>query len=181
MEKTIKRFVEKKLSPLGILELDEIEQEKEGSWDWNETVLYFSLFLDGFSEAKEGELGYVEIIVYYNNHKGITYELGKSCFPLFTNSKDNQKRLLEIIMETDLNFCVEFEKIKKNTNMYWDRYSTSVTGVETTKIEEFIVIIEKFKSCLMQVKREDLEALPEGFQDEVRNIAKMKGNIVWNL
>lgn len=167
MEKTINRFIEKKLFPLGILELDEIEQEKEGSWDWNETVLYYSLFLDGFSEAKEGELGYVEIIVYYNNHKEITYELGKSCFPLFTNSKYSQKRLLELIMETDLNFCVEFEKIKKTTNMYWDRYSTSVTGVETTNIEDLIVMIEKLKKCLMQVKKEMLETLPEEFPNHV--------------
>ncbi len=159
MEKTINRFIEKKLSPLGILELDEIEKEKEGCWDWNETALYYSLFLDGFSEEEEGELGYVEITVHYNNYKEITYELGKSCFPFFSNSKDSQKRLLELIMETDLNFCIEFEKIKKNKNMYWDRYSTSITGVETTRIEELIVMIEKFKKCLMQVKKEKIEEL----------------------
>lgn len=164
MEKTINRFIEKKLSPLGILELDEIEKEKEGCWDWNETALYYSLFLDGFSEEEEGELGYVEITVHYNNYKEITYELGKSCFPLFTNSKDSQKRLLELIVETDLNFSIEIEKIKKNKEMNWDRYSTSITGTETTRIEELVVMIEEFKKCLMQVKKEKLEALPEEIQ-----------------
>lgn len=161
MEKTINKFIEKRLSPLGILELGEIEQAKEGCWNRNETALYYSLFLFGFSEEKEIELGWVEITVYYNNYKEITYELGKSCFPLFTNSKDSQKRLLELIVETDLNFSIEIEKIKKNKDMNWDRYSTSITGTETTRIEELVVMIEEFKKCLMQVKKEKLEALPE--------------------
>ncbi|WP_413474023.1 hypothetical protein [Streptococcus parauberis] len=164
MEKTINKFIEKKLSPLGFLELDEIEQAKKGCWNRNETALYYSLFLFGFSEEKEIELGWVEITVYYNNYKEITYELGKSCFPLFTNSKDSQKRLLELIVETDLNFSIEIEKIKKNKEMNWDRYSTSITGTETTRIEELVVMIEEFKKCLMQVKKEKLEALPEEIQ-----------------
>ncbi len=167
MEKTINKFIEKKLSPLGILELNEIELAKEGGWNWNETALYYSLFLIGFSEVKECELGWVEITVYYNNYKEITYELGKSCFPLFTNSKDSQKRLLELIVETDLNFNIEIEKIKKNKSMYWDRYKTSITGVETTKVEELIVMIEKLKKCLIQVKKEMLESLPEEFPNLV--------------
>lgn len=158
LERTITNFIEKKLSPLGILELDEIDQAKEGCWNRNETALYYSLFLTGFSEEKESELGWVEITVFYNKNREITYELGKSCFPLFTNSKDSQKRLLEIIVETDLNFSIEIKKIKQNKDMYWDRYSTSITGVETTRIEELIVMIEKFEKFLMQVKKENLES-----------------------
>lgn len=159
MEKSINRFIEEKLSSLGILELDKIVQGKKGCWFWNEATLYYSLFLNGFSEEKEGELGYIDITVSYSNHKKITYELGKYSFTFLTNSKDSQKRILELIVETDLNFSIEIEKIKKNKDMYWDRYSTSITGIETTKIEELIVMIGDFKKYLMQVKKEKLEEL----------------------
>ncbi|HEO4177365.1 TPA: hypothetical protein ACQ0F8_001633 [Streptococcus agalactiae] len=167
MKKAINRFIEKKLSPLGFLEFDNIEREKKSCWYQNETTFYYSIFLNGFSEEKESEIGSIDVTVSYNKHKKIIYELGKYSFTFLTNSKDSQKRLLELIMETDLNFSIEIEKIMKNKDMYWDRYSTSITGIETTKIEELIVMIEKLKKCLMQVKKEMLESLPEEFPNHV--------------
>ncbi|OHX26154.1 hypothetical protein BKX95_11995 [Streptococcus iniae] len=173
MGKTINRFIEMKLSELGILELEQFDKldyslEKIGLGDLFINELHYILFLNDFSKEQESEIGSIDITVSYNKYKKITYELGKYRFTLLTNSKDRQKRLLELIMETDLNFSIEIEKIKKNKDMYWERYSTSITGIETTKIEELIVMIEEFKKYLMQVKKEELEALPEGFQDEVR-------------
>lgn len=155
MKKILSKFIEQQLSSFGILELElETESRIEG------TALSYSLFLNGFS-LNFDELGHIDIDIYYNNHQKLTYELGKYSFPLYTNSKSNQRRLLELLINTPLYLNTSFDKIEKNSYMNWDRYVISLTGVKATNMEEFITMIEVFKQLLVQVKQEQLDYIPE--------------------
>ncbi|CAD0149479.1 conserved protein of unknown function [Streptococcus thermophilus] len=155
MINTLNKLIEKNLSKYGILELELAEE----GYLFGKSFSY-SLWLNEF-DLNICELGAIDIDVFYSNYDKITYELGKYSLPIYTNSKANLIRLIELIIETDLNFSIELEKVEKSSKMFWDRYFISISGAKTTKMSELISMIEKLKQILTQVKEDELEKLPK--------------------
>ena len=148
-----KESIESKLSKIGFLELQSEERENF------EKIDSYSLCLS------EDILGYdladINVDVYYLDEKVTKYELGKYGIGIITNSKGSQKRLMELIVDTELSFLVEFKKIEKNSVMTWDRYITSIRGATTTNFNELLTMIKIFKQFLLQVKQEKLDMFTE--------------------
>lgn len=149
------KSIESRLSEFGILEL--ISETESNRFQFPKYQIAYSLSLtDVISDY--GELGDIDIDVYYDDHQKITYELGKYSLPFFINSKSNLKRFLDLLIDLPLVLTVSYEKIAA---VDWDRYSISITGAETTSLTELVSMIEVFKQFLLQVSHEQLDSLPK--------------------
>ena len=152
MRKTLNKFIEQQLSSFGTLE-SVFETENH----MGETTFSYGLSLNGISSGFN-ELEHIDINVCYSNHQKLTYELGKYSSPFYTNSKSNQKRLLELLIDLPLALSVNYEEI---TAVDWNRYSISITGAETTSIHDLMSMIKLFKQFLLQFSQERLDVLPK--------------------
>lgn len=148
MSDSLKTFISESLSQCGDLELD---LEKT---DHSKSELFYSLSMNEFN-SENTDLGVLDINTYYSKDNKITYSLEKRCFPICINSKENLKKIINLIIDTDLNFAIEVDKIKKNSDMFWDRYFLSISIGKTTKISELIAMVGVIKNFLLKVEQND--------------------------